>query len=79
MVYNQKVYMTIQKPYGTKEIISIIVLVCFPIGVILTYLFMPETKDLPLTETEELGQHFIFQPLLDLNEEADEENIIVND
>lgn len=72
--YNrQHSYYTIFYGQVENKMFSIILLICFPLGFLLTFLFMPETKDLPLTVTEDLGENLVLQPLQGLFAHEEEE------
>lgn len=65
-------YGKLNKPRTVADFFSVMIFTGYPVGLVFSYLMMPETKDIPQVEVENVARYLKVMPLAKAEDEEDE-------
>lgn len=65
-------YGRLNKPRSVADFFSVMIFTGYPVGLVFSYLMMPETKDMPQVEIENVARYLKVKPLAKEDDEEDE-------
>jgi len=65
-------YGKLNKPRSVADFVSVMIFTGYPVGLVFSYLMMPETKDIPQADIETVARYLKVKPLAKDEDEEDE-------